>query len=73
MKYIYWYLSISSTLIITNALPGTPGIVPIPGKAVYIKESNSLWSFSFGKSSPADNKLSYVDLNQSFNTLNPPV
>jgi hypothetical protein len=46
---------------------------PVPGKPVYVKQSNSLWVFSFSKTAPADNKLSFIDLNQSFNTLNPPV
>lgn len=53
---------------------GTPGQAPIGGKAVYIEKSNSLWIFSFAKSLPTSgNKLFYIDLNQSFNTINPPV
>lgn len=51
----------------------TPGQVPIPGKPVYIKATNSLWVFSFSKNLQADNKLSYIDLNKSFNVLKPPV
>lgn len=49
------------------------GQVPVPGKPVYIKQTNSIWVFSFSKNIPADNKLSFIDLNQSFNTLAPPV
>ncbi|MBM6383970.1 MAG: hypothetical protein JSY10_08235 [Paenibacillus sp.] len=52
----------------------TPGHAPIGGKAVYIEKSNSLWIFSFAKSLPTSgNKLFYIDLNQSFNTIDPPM
>ncbi|KAI8350853.1 hypothetical protein BD560DRAFT_409507 [Blakeslea trispora] len=50
-----------------------PGLIPIPGKPVYIKKSNTLWVFSFSKNTQAGNKLSFIDLNQSFDTLQPPV
>lgn len=73
MKCIYWYISILSTLTIASALPSNPGAIPLPGRPVYIKESNSLWVFSFSRNTQAGNKLSYIDLNKSFDTLDPPV
>lgn len=70
-------LSLGGTELLVDAQSTSsntsPGQVPIPGRPVYIKQSNSLWVFSFSKNIPADNKLSFIDLNQSFNTLNPPV
>lgn len=59
--------------IVDAQQPSTRGQVPIPGKPVYVKETNSIWIFSFSKNIPADNKLSYIDLSKSFNTLSPPV
>lgn len=44
----------------------------LPGKAVYLKTTNTLWIASFSRNSQADNKLYAIDLNKSFNTLNPP-
>lgn len=50
-----------------------PGAVPVPGKPVYIPQSNAIYVFSFSKNTQSDNKLSVIDLKQSFNTLQPPV
>lgn len=44
----------------------------LPGKAVYIRNTNTLWLSSFSRNTQADNKLYAIDLNKSFNTLNPP-
>ncbi|CAO3655579.1 unnamed protein product [Mucor hiemalis] len=65
---------LSGQVLIAQQTPSTtPGQVPIPGKPVYIKATNSLWVFSFSKNLQTDNKLSYIDLNKSFNVLKPPV
>lgn len=47
--------------------------VPIGGKSVYIKQSNLIWTFSFAKLTTEGNTLYTIDLNKSFNTLNPPM
>jgi hypothetical protein len=46
--------------------------IPLPGKPVYIKQTNTLWIISFSRNTQADNTLYAIDLNKSFNTLNPP-
>ncbi|GAN02210.1 hypothetical protein MAM1_0018c01651 [Mucor ambiguus] len=55
------------------SVSAVPGAVPVPGKPVYIPQSNAIYVFSFSKNTQSDNKLSIIDLKQSFNTLQPPV
>lgn len=67
------FLTIISGRVLYAQQTPSIGQVPVPGKPVYIKETNSLWVFSFSKNLQTDNKLSFIDLNKSFNTLKPPV
>lgn len=69
---IFYFLFTISLVISVNGV-ATPGAVPVPGKPVYIPQSNAIYVFSFSKNTQADNKLSIIDLKQSFNTLKPPV
>ncbi|KAL0144136.1 hypothetical protein V8B55DRAFT_1433443 [Mucor lusitanicus] len=55
------------------SVSAVPGAVPVPGKPVYIPQANAIYVFSFSKNTQSDNKLSVIDLKQSFNTLQPPV
>lgn len=67
---------IALSLLITSlysSVSAVPGSVPVPGKPVYIPQSNAIYVFSFSKNTQSDNKLSVIDLKQSFNTLQPPV
>lgn len=66
---------IALLLLITSmySVSAVPGAVPVPGKPVYIPQANAIYVFSFSKNTQSDNKLSVIDLKQSFNTLQPPV
>ncbi|CEP16504.1 hypothetical protein [Parasitella parasitica] len=60
-------------VVSVNKVAAVPGAVPVPGKPVYVPQANAIYVFSFSKNTQSDNKLSVIDLKQSFNTLKPPV
>lgn len=67
-------LFLLSKIQYANAQEITKGKAPIGGKAVYIKETNTIWIFSFANSVPiTKNKQFFINLNQSFSTFDPPV